>query len=153
MTPPKLPCNRRVAIAIDGAIYVTLADGKILVMQGGKLTTTITPKASTGMSAPTELYTSTDVQNIYLLRSEDGSITRINKEGKTLALLKAPADAEVTTFSGMAVDEGKSKVYLAQGRKVYEAPMGSAEGAPAQTTTQQSVSQTPQPTVRATVEP
>ncbi len=142
-----------VAIAIDGAIYVTLADGKILVMQGGKLTTTITPKASTGTSVPTELYTGTDVQNIYLLRSEDGSITRINKEGKTLAILKAPADAEVTSFSGMAVDEGKSKVYLAQGRKVYEAPMGSAEGVPAQTTTQQSVSQTPQPTVRPTVEP
>ncbi|MEP6774644.1 MAG: hypothetical protein ABJA50_03530 [Chloroflexota bacterium] len=142
-----------VAIAIDGAIYVTLADGKILVMQGGKLTTTITPKASTGTSVPTELYTGTDLQNIYLLRSEDGSITRINKEGKTLAILKAPADAEVTSFSGMAVDEGKSKVYLAQGRKVYEAPMGSAEGVPAQTTTQQSVSQTPQPTVRPTVEP
>ena len=35
-----------VAIAIDGAIYVTLADGKILVMQGGKLVTTITPKTS-----------------------------------------------------------------------------------------------------------
>jgi hypothetical protein len=142
-----------VAIAIDGAIYVTLADGKILVMQGGKLTTTITPKASTGMSAPTELYTGTDLQNIYMLRSEDGSITRINKEGKTLAILKAPADAEVKAFSGMTVDEGKSKVYLAQGRKVYEAPMGSAEGVPAQTTTQQSVSQTPQPTVRPTVVP
>jgi hypothetical protein len=142
-----------VAIAIDGAIYVTLADGKILVMQGGKLTATFTPKSSTGVSAPTELYTSTDQQNIYLLRSADGSITKLDKEGKTLAILKAPTGADVTSFSGMTVDEGKSKLYLAQDRVVYEASMEQEGSTPAQTTTQQSTSQTPQPTVRPTVVP
>jgi hypothetical protein len=145
-----------VAIAIDGAIYVTLADGKILVMQGGKLTTTITPKSSQGMSDPTLLYTGTDVQNLYLLRSDGGTVTRMNKDGKTLSILQTPTDSEVTSVSGLSVDEGKNKLYLAQGRKVYEAAIpaqGASTPAQSQSQTQQSTSQTPQPTVRPTVEP
>src|SRR5205814_4964082 len=37
-----------VAMAIDGEIYVALADGRILTMQAGKLDKTITPKAVPG---------------------------------------------------------------------------------------------------------
>ena len=42
---------------------------KSLTMQGGKLDTTITPKAIPGQGRPTRLFTNTDVKDLYLLRS------------------------------------------------------------------------------------
>ncbi len=109
------------AMAIDGAIYVALSDGHILVMQGGKMTGTFTPKNVADGGPPTEIVTNTDIQNIYILRSADDSITRLDKEGQTLAIYKAPTDSGLTDFSALAVDEGHSKVYLSIGRKVYQA--------------------------------
>ncbi|MEO8286385.1 MAG: hypothetical protein ABI670_08085 [Chloroflexota bacterium] len=110
-----------VAMAIDGVIYVALADGKILTMQGGKVDRTITPKPVAGQAAATRLFTGTDVSDLYLMRADDGTITRISKEGQTLATLKAPAGAGLDKLSGMTVDEAKGKYYMVAGRKVYEA--------------------------------
>jgi hypothetical protein len=113
-----------VAIAIDGEIYVALADGKILIMQGGKLTQTITPKtqaAGQSQSAPTRLFTNTDVKDLYVLRADDGTISHITKDGSTVATLKAPAGMGLDKLSGMTVDEAKGIYYLVQGSKVYQA--------------------------------
>jgi len=112
------------AIAIDGEIYVALADGKILVMQGGKLTQTITPKAPAvgqTQSAPTSLFTDTDVKDLYILRSDDGTISHITKDGSSVATLKAPPGMGLDKLSGMTVDEAKGIYYLVQGSKVYQA--------------------------------
>jgi hypothetical protein len=115
-------------IAIDGVIYVALADGKVLVMQGGKLTGTFTTRSTSDMGAPTGLFTNTDIRDLYVLRSGEGSVTRLNKEGQTLGIYKAPTDAGLTGFSGFSVDEGRGKIYLSVNRKVYEATL-SAPGA------------------------
>ena len=112
-------------IAIDGVIYVALADGKVLVMQGGKLTGTFTTRSTSDMGAPTRLFTNTDIRDLYVLRSGEGSVTRLNKEGQTLGIYKAPTDAGLTGFSGLAVDEGRGKLYLSVNRKVYESALPS----------------------------
>ncbi|HYP39155.1 MAG TPA: hypothetical protein VEX13_02245 [Chloroflexia bacterium] len=109
-----------VSMAIDGAIYVLLSDGRILAMQGGKVVRVITPQA--GGSAPTSIFTSTDTRDLYVLHAEDGTITKISKEGQTIATMKPPSGA-VSTVSGMTVDEGRGKLYLLEGRRVYEAAL------------------------------
>ncbi|HEX9989596.1 MAG TPA: hypothetical protein VGE45_14110 [Chloroflexia bacterium] len=109
-----------VSMAIDGAIYVLLADGKILAMQGGKVVRVIPAQA--GGSAPTSIFTSTDTRDLYVLHAQDGTITKISKEGQTIATLKPPP-GEVSTVSGMTVDEGRGKLYLLEGRRVYEAAL------------------------------
>jgi hypothetical protein len=123
-----------ISMAIDGMIYVLLADGRILAMQGGKVVRVITAQA--GGSAPTSIFTSTDTNDLYVLHAEDGTITKLSKEGQTIATLKPPSGA-ISTVSGMTVDEGRGKLYLLEGRRVYEAalPGSAAQGeaaAPAQ---------------------
>jgi hypothetical protein len=141
-----------VAMAIDGEIYVALADGKILTMQGGKLDKIITPKAVPNQTAPTRLFTNTDVKDIYLLRAEDGTITRISKEGQTIATLKAPPGMDLDKLSGMTVDEAKGKYYLVQGHKVYEATTAPASSTP-KTNSAPSDNTAPAPSLRPTVVP
>jgi hypothetical protein len=116
-----------VAIAIDGAVFLLLADGRVLVMQGGKVTSTLTPSSDTN-AVPADLFTDTATRDLYILYPASSSITRVTKEGQTLVTLKAP-EGQLQSLSGIAVDEGKSKLYLLDGRKVYEAVL---PGRPAQ---------------------
>lgn len=132
-----------VAIGVDGLIYVLLGDGKVLVMQTGKLVKTITPTTSS-TSPATDLITGTDVSDLYLLRA-DGTITRVSKEGQTLATLKPAEAQDATALSGMAIDEGRGKVYLLKGQLVYEAIL------PGRTTPADASVQ--QPGAQPTVEP
>jgi hypothetical protein len=146
-----------VAMAIDGSIYALMPDGRIVVMQGGKATRTLTLKTSGDLPARAQLFTSTDTQDLYAFDPTAGSITRVSKEGQVKATLKgstgAGADA-ASQWSGMTVDEGRGKVYLLQGRQVFEASLSPSAGsdkvspiAPADTT------QTSQPLARPTVAP
>jgi hypothetical protein len=118
------PLSNPVAMAIDGAIYVLLADGKIVVMQAGQATQTITPSVPGATSGATDLFTSTDVRDLYLFHAGDGLVTRLSKEGKTLGSFKAPAGMDLERLSGFSVDEARGKAYLVQGRTVYEGSFG-----------------------------
>jgi hypothetical protein len=116
-----------IALAIDGAIYVLLADGRVLVMQGGKVSSILTPNSGSN-AVPADLYTDTGTRDLYILYPANGTIARLSKEGQTLAVLKTP-DGHAQSLSGLSVDEGKSKLYILEGRKVYEAVL---PGRPAQ---------------------
>jgi hypothetical protein len=124
------PISNPVAMAIDGAIYVLLADGKIVVMQGGQSSQTITPSVPAATTGPSDLFTGTDVRDLYVLRAGEGLITRVSKEGKTLGSFKAPAGMDLDRLSGFSVDEARGKVYLVQGQTVYEGAFGAAAKAP-----------------------
>ena len=141
-----------VSIAIDGVIYVALKDGKILTMQGGKVARTISPRDTGSGALPTDLFTGTDTKDLYLLRASEGSISKISKEGQTLAILKAPlANEELATIDGMTVDEARGKLYLIAGTKVYEGqlPVPGTASAPAE----DGNGKEQKPTVRPTAEP
>jgi hypothetical protein len=114
------PLDNPVAMAIDGAIYILLADGKIAVMQGGQIAQTITPSVPGATTPATDLFTSTDVHDIYVLRAGEGLVTRVSKEGKTAGSFKAPAGMNLDRLSGFSVDESRGKVYLVVGQDVYE---------------------------------
>ncbi len=141
-----------VAMAIDGVIYVVLRDGKILTMQGGKVVRTIIPKDTGSGASPTDFFTGTDTRDLYLLRASEGSISRISKDGQTLSIFKVPAaNEELATLDGMTVDEGRSKLYLIAGSKVYEAQLPGPGAPPAPIDSPPGAGS--KPTVRPTAEP
>ncbi len=111
-----------VAMSIDGAIYMLLSDGKILVLEGGKVVRTIPAKPNDEDPA-TQLFTSTDTQDLYLLKPAAGSITRMTKEGQLRATFKPSKASGLTSFAAMTVDEGSGKLYMLAGRQIYEASL------------------------------
>ena len=141
-----------VSFGIDGAIYILLSDGKILVLQGGQVVRTIPAKAA-DPNPPTELYTSTDTQDLYLLRPTAASISRMTKEGQVRATFKPGAASGISALSGMTVDEGSGKLYMLAGHRVYEAPLrAAAPGVNTTGTVPQPAGQS-QPVVRPTAAP
>jgi hypothetical protein len=114
-----------VSFGIDGVVYVLLEDGKIQVMQGGKITRTLSPERKDGAHFG-KLFTSTDTQDIYLLDST-GGVTRVSKEGQLIATYRAGSGSEGGTPAAITVDEGRGKLYLLEGRKVYEATLGTKQ--------------------------
>ncbi len=112
-----------VSMAIDGHIYLLLRDGTVLVMQGGKVTKTMSIATDAAVAGePTALFTGTDTRDLYVLASASGTITRLSKEGQRLAVYKAPADNQtLAVIDAMTVDEGHNTVYLARGRQIYQA--------------------------------
>lgn len=118
-----------VAMAIDGSIYVLLADGKIVAMQGGKATGTITPKPGPSTAPATDLFTSPETRDLYVLRSADGAVDRLSKDGQTLATFMGPATDTPIAFNGLTVDEATGQMYLVSGNRVYLAVM-SGEASP-----------------------
>jgi len=141
-----------VAMAIDGVIYVVLKDGKILAMQGGKVVRAISPKDTGSGAAPSDIFTGTDTRDLYLLRSSEGSISRITKDGQTLSILKAPiANEELATVDGMTVDEARGKAYLVSGTRVYEAQLAGAGSTTPQTDAAKGTES--KPDARPTAEP
>jgi hypothetical protein len=113
---------------------------------------------ATGGNLPpsAQLFTSTDTQDLYVFDPADTTISRMSKEGQLRATFKgSPDPAAPSRWSAMAVDEGRGKLYLLQGRQVYEAglhPTPNKEQttpvAPADTTQQRS-----QPLPSATAAP
>lgn len=116
-----------VAVTIDGSIYVLLADGKIVTMQGGKSTGSITPKPGPSTAPATDIFTSPETRDLYLLRSADGAVSRLSKEGQTVATFLGPAGDNPIAFSGLTVDEANDQLYLVSGNRVFLAQMGTAQ--------------------------
>src|SRR5207248_10287472 len=118
-----------------------LSDGRVLLMEAGRLSRTIETKSkSTAGTVPTKLFTSTDAGDLYLLRSASGTVPRISKAGQTLGTYAAPAGMDnLSTLDRMTVDESRGKIYLVQGRRVYEAGIPGRTG--------QSAESAPRPTV------
>ncbi len=152
-----------VAFAIDGSIYVLLADGKIVAMQGGKAMASLTPKPGLSAAPATDLFTSPETRDLYVLRSADGAVSRLSKDGQTLATFMGPAETTVP-FNGLTVDEANGQMYLVSGNRVYLAVIGgeasqSARTSPGTEGAQSAGSDAPanagsdQPNARPTAEP
>jgi|GEM_PF-4374008 len=109
------------AMAIDGSIYVLSQDGRIVVLQGGAVARTIALKPGTP-GAPTDIYTSTDTRDLYVVSAPEGTIVRMSKEGQAVATFKLPSSLDGSLgLGGTMVDEGKGKIYFMLGRQAYEA--------------------------------
>lgn len=105
------------SIAIDGAIYVLYADGKIdKFLKGAKQSFNLTG-LNKPLSNPTRIYTDADSDSIYILDKGNSRIVVLNKEGSFTAdynstLLKNALDFEVL--------EKDKKINFLADKKVYQ---------------------------------
>ena len=105
-----------VATAIDGDIFVLKANGQVLKFTGGEQVSFDVSGLDPVLEAPTELYTYSDVDGIYILEGAAKRVVELNKQGTFRAQYTNPAWQNP---SGMVVDEAKRTIYVLDANKIY----------------------------------
>src|SRR3989344_1658615 len=103
-------------LVIDGSIWVSSGSEVFQYLRGDKQGFAIsglsTPVGNLGL-----IYTDSQVENIYVVDSQNSALLVINKDG---VYTKAYQSAEFAGASGLVVDEDNGKFYVAVGSKVLE---------------------------------
>src|SRR3990167_4622579 len=113
----KADLSKAVAIAIDGSLYVLFSDGSInKYLRGSEQTFAITGLKK-ALSGPSKIFTSRDIEKIYILDKGNSRIVAIDKEGKFLeeyssSVIKSAKDFEVL--------EADKKILVLSGGKIYQ---------------------------------
>ncbi len=104
-------------LVIDGSIWVTKGSEVFQYLRGDKQDFAIS-----GLSTPVGnfglIYTDSEVENIYVVDSQNSALLVINKDG---VYTKAYQSAEFARASGLVVDERAGKFYIAVGNKILQA--------------------------------
>ncbi len=105
-----------VSMAIDGSVWVLFKDGTIVkYIQGGKDAFTVSGMEE-GFKEPVKIYTSPEVENLYVFDRQGMRVVVIGKTGEYQAQYRWPGLAGV---KDLVVSEELSKMYLLTGEKVF----------------------------------
>jgi hypothetical protein len=105
-----------VSIAIDGDVFVLTSSGTIKKFVAGKEESFTITGLDPTLSNPTELFTYTDVNSIYILEPTNKRVVVVDKTGK---LTKQYTATEWKNPTGMSVDEKNKTVYILDSNVVY----------------------------------
>ncbi|HBB38456.1 MAG: hypothetical protein UV82_C0015G0022 [Candidatus Magasanikbacteria bacterium GW2011_GWD2_43_18] len=105
-----------VSIAIDGDIFALKQSGAILKFSAGTPESFSISGLDPALENPTDLYTYTDIDSIYIVEPTNKRIVKLNKQGTFQAQYTNDAWVGPT---GMVVDVAKKTVYVLDGNKVY----------------------------------
>jgi hypothetical protein len=105
------------SMAIDGSIYLLLADGTILKYTKGKSDNFNILGLDTPFSNPQKIYTSIDFEYLYILDSNNSRIVVLDKSGNyklqySSEILKSAKELEVL--------EKENKIYVLSSNKIYQ---------------------------------
>jgi hypothetical protein len=109
-----------VSLAIDGDIYVLKQNGEIAKFTNGEKQTFSLKGIDPVLAQPTELWTYSDLAEIYILEPTNKRVVVINKEGKLIRQITASVWKQPT---GMAVDDEAKRVYVLDDNKIYYFPL------------------------------
>lgn len=104
------------SIAIDGDIYILTTSGEIKKFVAGDEEVFSITGLDPTLSNPTELFTYTDVNYLYILEPTNKRVVVLDKTGK---LIKQYTAAEWKNPTGMSVDEKNKTVYVLDSNTVY----------------------------------
>jgi hypothetical protein len=108
------------SLAIDGSIYVMLGDGTIRKFTRGKQDAFQISGVPSPLSRPTRIFTNADINNLYILDSENKRIVVLGKDGAYQTQYQADVLKNALDFD---VREKDKKVFVLLGGKVYEIPL------------------------------
>ncbi len=116
-----------VDMAIDGHIYVLMADGKILNFLSGQPV----PFTITGLDEPLQRPVAICATgegeahgSIYVADAGLARVVQLSKQGQFVRQFKAvEGKTQLAGLSGIFVDEAKQRIYIGSGSKVYVAPL------------------------------
>lgn len=112
-----------VDMAIDGDIYVLLAEGVIMKFTAGERQPFVVEGLEEGFSNPQAIFTNPAIDHIYVV--ERGRIVELSKEGRFVRELR-PSREEEEAFqelSAVFVDEGKGRLFILSGKRLYLADL------------------------------
>jgi len=112
----KIDLSKASSLAIDGSIYVSTIDGKILKFYLGKkqeFKTNIKPD----LESPTKIITNLDWNNIYILDPPTKRLIVLDKNGR---LKNQYVSNKFDNLKDFAVDEKNGIIYLLNGTKIYK---------------------------------
>ena len=108
--------SEAVSMAIDGSVWVLFADGTIVkYVRGVKDPFTISG-LDEDFSKPVKIFTSPEVENLYVLDQQKTRVVVIDKSGEYQAQYRWPGIAGV---KDLVVSEDLGKIYLLTGEKVF----------------------------------
>ena len=105
-----------VSITIDGDLFVLKQNGEILKFTAGDQQPFNVSGLDPGLDKPIEIWSYTNVKNIYILEPTNKRVVILNKQGK---LLQQYTANEWKNPTGMVVDEPNKVIYLLDNEKVY----------------------------------
>lgn len=109
-----IPASSTPSFAIDGSIYVTGEQNRILKLTNGIVSQTWElPFEAAGGT----LISSDELAYVYLLNRSTYSIVKISKNGEVVNVYQSP---RFDNLNDMAVDETQNKAYVLNGFTVYE---------------------------------
>ena len=118
-------------MAIDGNIYVLLADGTILKFYAGEQQVFRTSGLDEPLRNPVALFCSGEDDTRGYLYVADAGLARVvqfTKQGEFVRQFRAPeGQLQLTQLGGLFVDETLQRMYLTCGTKLYMAPLSQSQ--------------------------
>ncbi|MDI7276797.1 MAG: hypothetical protein QME94_12535, partial [Anaerolineae bacterium] len=120
-----------VDMAIDGNIYVLLADGTIVKFLAGKQQVFRVAGLDEPLRNPVALFCSGEDDSRGYLYVADAGLARVvqfTKQGEFVRQFRAPeGQMQLAQLSGLFVDETLQRMYLTSGTKLYMAPLSQSQ--------------------------
>ncbi len=113
-TKEPIPLSSAPSFAIDGSIYVTSVENKILKLSNGTVSGNweLPPRFSEG-----KIIASKDMTYVYLVDRDDSSLLKFSKNGEVLNRYQSPRFNDLTDA---IINEAQNKAYLLNDFTVYE---------------------------------
>jgi|GEM_PF-1927434 hypothetical protein len=116
LTGDSYDMSEAVSMAIDGMVWVLFSDGTIVKYVRGVKDPFTIAGLSSAFQEPTKIFTSGEVDNLYVLDKKTTRVVVINKAGEYQSQYVWPGMAGV---KDLVVSEELSKMYLLTGEKVF----------------------------------
>jgi len=121
LNPDTLPdLSQATSLAIDGSVWLGSANGKLWKFTGGKEDTFTPQGVDPPFGTSLMLYTSDEVNNLYVLDNDNKRVVAMGKDGTYLSQY---VWADPLTPTQFAVSESEKKIYLLAGGKLYAIPL------------------------------
>ena len=108
--------SEAVSMAIDASVWVLFSDGTIVKYTRGKKDVFVVSGLDQGLEEPIKIFTSPEVENIYVLDQKSMRVVVISKTGEYQAQYLWPGMAGV---KDVVVREELKKMFLLTGEKVF----------------------------------
>ncbi|MHB1005151.1 MAG: NHL repeat-containing protein [Chloroflexota bacterium] len=111
-----------VDMAMDGNLYLLLADGRIGKYASGKAQTFPAVVPDAPLRNPTALFTSPTTRYVYVADSGNARVVRFTKDGQYAGQYRAQNDA-LSGLRSVFVDEGSGRLYAIVNSRVFVAQL------------------------------
>ena len=116
-----------VDMAIDGYIYVLLADGTILKFTAGQQLPFEQAEIDRPLRSPTAIFAAVETEYFYVADAGNERIVQFTKDGLFMRQFLPKEEGVFAQLRGLFVDEADGKLYFTSGNKLYVASIPSED--------------------------